>query len=55
MDNGINICHNEKYVMVIYCKDIDSDNKGYCQIDTLINTRENTMHLIENETLINML
>ena len=55
MDKDINIFHIEKYVVAIYWKDNDSDNKGYWEFDTLINSRENTMNLIENETLINML
>ena len=40
MDKDINIFHIEKYVVAIYWKDNDSDNKGYWEFDTLINSRK---------------
>lgn len=36
--------------MVIYWKDDDNNNKGYCEFDISINSKENGINLIENET-----
>ena len=39
----------EKFVMIVYCKDDDNENKGYCEIESSILAPRKEITLIENE------
>ena len=39
----------EKNVMIVYCKDDNNENEGYCEVDTSFNSARKTITLIENE------
>ena len=41
----------DKEVMIVYCKDDDNENKGYCEVDVSFNTPEKDILLVENEQL----
>lgn len=49
INRDINIFDIYKDVMVIYCKDDDNEQKGYCEVDIYINNIKNTINLVENE------
>ena len=40
---------NEKMVMVVYCRDEDNDNKGYCEVDTSAFKVGQEINLVEEE------
>ncbi len=40
-----------KPVMVVYCKDSDNEDKGFCEFETSIFTQGQTVPLVENEKL----
>ncbi len=40
---------SNKNVMIVYCKDEDNENKGYCEVDTSIFIQGQEISLIENE------
>ena len=47
--NTFEALNSNKEVMVIYCKDDDNKNNGYCEFDTLIYTDLQIINLMENE------
>jgi hypothetical protein len=49
IDRPIGALDPVKYVMVIYCKDDDNENKGYCEVDTSVNNIGSIINLVENE------
>ncbi len=38
-----------KKVVIVYCKDDDNDNKGYCEVESSVFTKGKEITLIENE------
>ena len=40
---------SEKMVMVVYCRDEDNDNKGYCEVDTSAFKLGQEINLVEGE------
>ena len=49
VDKDVDALSKSKYVMIVYCRDDDNQNKGYCEVDTNVNTAGKTIKLVENE------
>ena len=49
IDKEVDALSRSKYVMVVYCKDDDNEEKGYCEVETNVNTLGKTITLVENE------
>ena len=49
IDRKYNALDNDKQVMIVYCKDDNNENEGYCEVDTLFNLVGNKITLVENE------
>ena len=49
IDRTYDALDSEKYVMIIYCKDDNNENEGYCEVDTSFELIGKTIELVENE------
>ena len=49
IDKDYSALSPEKPVMIVYCKDDDNENNGYCEVDVTFNTPGKTIVLVENE------
>ena len=51
IDKDYNSLDQDKQVMIVYCKDDDNENNGYCEVDVSFNTPGKNILLIEDEQL----
>ena len=49
LDKDYEALGGEKYVMIVYCKDEDNEQKGYCEVDTAVDIPGKTVTLIEKQ------
>ena len=49
IDKDVDALSRSKYVMVVYCRDDDNEEKGYCEVETNVNILGKTITLVENE------
>ena len=49
VSNTIEALSQSKDVMIVYCRDDDNENNGYCEVDTSFYSVRNTINLVENE------
>ena len=53
IDKTYDALDKEKQVMIVYCKDDDNENDGFCEVDVSFSVLEKKIKLIENEQLSN--
>ena len=51
IEKEYNALDPEKEVMIVYCKDDDNKNNGYCEVDVSFNIPGNSILLVEDEQL----
>ena len=49
IDKTYNTLDYNKYVMIVYCRDDDEDNKGYCEFETSFDVIGKQITLVEGE------
>ena len=49
IDKEVDSLSRSKYVMVVYCRDDDNEQRGYCEVETNVNILGKDISLVENE------